>query len=407
VGRRHRHRFHQLLAAALLAGVVLTAAPAAEAGLLSGGRTPRVELDTEIVDALSATIAPSPARHFSFATASELANADRRLSLARRYDALIVKGTAPKADLDAMRLLNPEIALFNYEQGAALNREERKLALAWMARDDKGNFVRPKSIKGVWLMDLTIAAAREWRAARVGAETLAGGYDGSFLDTLGAYFPATFYTSPTVFGRRGEISDRQWRDGSVELTKAVRRASRGKPVIVNGFGLGSGRDFFKHKQDASMLVAAADGVQIEHFTRTSKQSASQFISKEGWREDVDFLQLLSASNKRALAKVSLADDIQATELERLRVRNFGLGTFLLGHRPNLSYFSYRDGLRGEVEFAEAWPDLLGDPVTSAPRIEGGVWRRPFDRGEVAVNPTDNVLMYQGLPLLPKSATAAR
>jgi hypothetical protein len=61
-------------------------------------------------------------------------------------------------------------------------------------------------------------------------------------------------------------------------------------VIANGAGLGSGGGYFRHRANADLVMAAADGVQIEHFGRNN-------LAK-----DVAFLQIALERGKSVYAK---------------------------------------------------------------------------------------------------------
>jgi hypothetical protein len=204
-------------------------------------------------------------------------------------DAVIVKGRAQPSQLALAGAPGARAFLVNYEQAAALNSTEASYAEAhgYLAQTCSGELIHPRNIPQVTLMDLTNPAALQWRAAMISDET-ATGYDQTYLDTLGSYFRDAHYTGhPCHDGV--PVTNEEWRDASIALVQAV-KANTGKPVIANGAGLGSGGGYFRHQADSDLLIAAADGVQIEHFARNNTE------------KDVQFLQIAQARGKSVFAK---------------------------------------------------------------------------------------------------------
>ncbi|MFN2489540.1 MAG: hypothetical protein ABR529_07355 [Actinomycetota bacterium] len=138
-------------------------------------------------------------------------------------------------------------------------------------------------------MDLTNPQAVAWRADMIAAET-ATGYHQTYLDTVGSYYRDQHYTGRPCHNAV-PVTDQEWRDGSIAVVRAVQVAT-GKPVIINGAGLGSAGGYLKHQADSDLLIAAADGVQIEQFARNSSKLD----------RDVQYLRILAAKGKAAYAK---------------------------------------------------------------------------------------------------------
>jgi hypothetical protein len=180
------------------------------------------------------------------------------------------------------------VRAINYEQSFALNDTEAAYARSrgWLAKTCGGSEIHPANIRGVTLLDVTNAAALEWRAATIAGETNGKGYDGTYLDTLRAYHPDGFYD-----GTPCGITDAKWLTASVNLVTLVKARTGGKLVIANGAGMGSGRKYFATNRAADPIIAAADAVQIEHFARRADSSA-----------DVAFIDAVTGQGKLAFAK---------------------------------------------------------------------------------------------------------
>jgi hypothetical protein len=274
------------------------------------------------------------------------------------------------------------ITLLAYEKAAGLSQADvRTLATDhpdWIAKDSAGNAIHPRGIADVTLADLTNPAYRAWQAGQIAAE-VAMGADGAFIDTLGAYFPAGFYNARPVIGGAA-VTDAAWRDGSVDLIRRVKTAT-GKTVIANGFGLGSGQAYFENRAAADALVAAADGVQIEGFTRWGDGGANQFRKPGPWTQDIAFLESLGARAKLAFAytKVNRGNgDLNA-------LRDYALGTFLLGFTSGRASFGFDDGRRiPSIASTAPWAENLGSPSAARAAAGPNAWSRPFANGTLTV-----------------------
>ena len=247
-------------------------------------------------------------------------------------------------------------------------------------RDAKGAVVTSNA--GGQVIDITDPFVRDWLVAGIVRDTKAGGYDGVYLDVLGAFFSARFYSGrPVIEG--SEVTDASWRDACLEVIKAV-KVGTGKPVVINGFGFQSGKNYLEHKTDADLLIAAADGVQIEQFVRTGNLATDKFKPAERWREDVDFLHQLGAAGKIALADTRVRDG--ANERETQTQGDYALASFLIGAAgPARFRFAVGSGT-GDVDLShQQLIEDLGAPKGDA-RADGDTMVRDFENGSVRVDP---------------------
>ncbi len=177
----------------------------------------------------------------------------------------------------------------NYEQAFALNDSEASYARSrgWLAKTCSGQEISPANIPGVTLLDARIPPALEWRAGMIAAETLQKNRHGTYLDTLRAFWPDSFYD-----GIPCNNSDEAWNTASVEMVKFVRTKTGGRFVIANGAGLGSGKAYFGNQVAADKIINAAQGIQIEQWMRNTKNA------------DLDkrFMQTMIGKGKMVLAK---------------------------------------------------------------------------------------------------------
>jgi hypothetical protein len=253
----------------------------------------------------------------------------------------------------------------------------------WLMHDRGGRVVTSNA--GGDVIDITNPAVRHWLVDGLRRDVDAGAYDGVYLDVLGAFFSQRFYSGrPFIAG--APLDDAAWRDASVALIREV-KAATGKPVIANGFGWQSGKNYADHKADADQVIAAADGIQIEQFVRNGNTAADQYAAPARWREDVDLLGAVGRMDKIVLAdtRVRNADDKTAVDKQR----TYALASFLVGAEGPARFRFATGALTGEVDTSMADTiNALGAPKGDAHR-DGDAMTREFDGGSVRVDPVSH------------------
>ena len=321
---------------------------------------------------------------FAHIATNDLGSTAARQTVAQSYSLVALRGQLSPALFADLHQRRSGITLLAYEKAAGLGVADVKTISAahpeWIAKDRQGNVIHPRSIPDTTLADLTNPAFRAWQAQQMAAE-VAMGADGAFIDTLGAYFPAEFYTAkPFINGVA--VTDTAWRDGSVDLIRRV-KAATSKLVIANGFGLASGNAYTRAPANADQLINAADGVQIEGFTRTGDAPAAQFRKPAQWEMDMAFLQLLGARGKIALAYTKVNGGATAAQLAALR--DYALGSFLTAFAPGKAYFGFDGGGRiPTVASDPSWATGLGTPTASKTNVGTNTWSRVFKSGTLTV-----------------------
>jgi hypothetical protein len=307
-----------------------------------------------------------------------------RQSVAQAYSTVVLRGPITSSLVTDLHQRRSGIVLLAYDKAAGLNAADvQALTRAhpdWIAHAANGAVIHPRNIPDTTLADLTNPDFRAWQAQQIAAEVRAGA-DGTFVDTLGAYFPSDFYTArPVVNG--AAVTDAAWRDGSVDLIRKVKSLT-GKPLVANGFGLGSGQAYYAAAASADLLIAAADGVQIEGFTRWGGAAVGFFRTKAQWDQDLAFLELLGARGKTVLAYTKVAAGASAAQLTSLR--DYALGSFLVAFAPGKASFGFDDGKRIPTVVSDpAWARALGAPTGLRSRVDSRGWQRPFGASTLTV-----------------------
>lgn len=239
-------------------------------------------------------------RAMEFGSYEFLSSRDLSVDATKAHDFVIVKGRLTASPIEAIRETRARVRLINYEQAFALNSRESRYARThgYLAQTCSGSEIHPVTIPHVTLLNVEDPAAVAWRASVISSETNRFRMDGSYLDTLRAFFPESFYD-----GVPCAVTEEMWLRASITLVEEVKRQTD-KLVIENGAGLQSGRNYLEHRAAADQLIGAGDGVQIEHFGRSRRHS-----------DDVSFARTLAAKQKIVLAKCDGSPTDCATALD--------------------------------------------------------------------------------------------
>lgn len=326
---------------------------------------------------------------YQHVTAEELESASVRSMLNENHSLITVRGAREKTD-DVRKLINEKgtARIFLYWMGTAISEEAglelQKSNPGWVAKDSSGDVVLSKP--GNYVLDITKPEVRAWLAKEIKASVSDLGYDGTYLDVLGSFFSQRFYSARPEL-ENGPLTDAAWRDASVALINEVKQAT-GKPVIANGFGIQSGRNYEDHREDSDRLIKAADGIQIEQFTRTGDMPLNKSKNPKAWRSDMELLAKISGQGKLALVNTRVKESSDMREL--IKVRDFALASFLVGAEgPAVFQFGGKGAGNQAAEMRKIISDL-GNPAGPS-QENAGVMTRSFTNGTVTVNPTKDAV----------------
>jgi hypothetical protein len=346
---------------ALAAGVfAASAAPASAAGSGSG-------VPVWAADFMAGAATPSRAR---------------AVAQAKHFDVIAaLKGTY--ADhVDAMKAANPDLVLFVYMNGVmAQAGEGSAFHDSWYLRDGRGNKIRTHGW-GNYLMDPTKTGWLDATVHRCETFLADSGYDGCFLDVLGAApLSPAYVTGLPIDPSTGKVwGKRAWLAATTKLADAVRDAISPAPVFGNG--LASGPAYFS-KVSPRTLLGGLDGGMAESFVRDAYAPSGSNRSAAQWRQDANLLRDVASRGDVGLAVTKVWSK---TSLRQTRaIQRYAMATFLLGYRPGMSYFSFRDD-HGLTRWRSVWGRSIGSP-TGAYRKVGDSYVREFTGGVVVVNPT--------------------
>jgi hypothetical protein len=309
--------------------------------------------------------------------------AKQAAAIARRFDRILGLKTTFEADglTPIMRAANPDLELIVYLNGThmsfndALGRPE-----SWFAHDASGRRVRNLHFDN-WVMNLRNPLWPMYTAARCLDFAARMGTSSCYLDDMGAGNLTSNFSAPPVDPRTGTpYTEYSWLTATTALAASVRALVPGITLYANG--LNAGKKYFAGPRSARLLDAL-EGAEAESFVRASGDGVDAHRSVTDWKSDVDMLVDAESRGRQVLAKTKLW--VPATAAQRDRWREFAFGTFLLG-TSGRSSFAFNGHGPGKPDGRSPLESIdLGVPT--ARYVEaGGVYRRPWTRGTVWVNP---------------------
>jgi hypothetical protein len=308
---------------------------------------------------------------------------ERAVMQARHFDVIAaLKGTYSD-HVAAMKAANPDLLLLVYLNGTMAQAGERSaFPGSWYLRDRRGNKVRSRG----WGNYLMNPAERGWERAvadRCRAFLAESGDDGCFIDVLGTapLTPAYVTGLPVNPATRDVWRRSAWLRATTSVAQATRDAV--SPAPVYGNGLANGSLYFGGSSPSSTILGGLDGGMAESFVRDAFAPSGSFRSSAQWRQDVDLLRDVAERGRGGLAITKVWS--KASRRQTNAVQRYALGTFLLGYRPGMSFYSFRDD-HGLTKWRSAWGRAIGTPTGPYRRV-GDSYVRRFSGGVVVVNPT--------------------
>jgi hypothetical protein len=339
----------------------------------------------------SPSLGPAPSRDTVFRTwapANERAgviSGAHALEAAGHFDLLVLSSSIGRERLRAMARVDPQLRLLVYMNAAfAQSKEANTYPRSWYARDASGEKIRSVGF-GNWLMDVSEPGWIRERAARCQGFIEAGGFGGCMLDLLG--------TSPLLPGYATGIPvheethegwlAKDWLRATSRIARTVARAVR--PAVVIGNGLGNGARFFDRAAPSSVLLEGVDGGIAEAWLRSPREPLDAAPTTAEWLLDIELLSRAGEDGDAVLVLTKAWAD--GTELQKDRLHEFALASFLLGMEGN-AYFAFSYSPRSDPLRWHPWWDLKIGRAIERFGVVDGVYRRRFSRGLVLVNPAD-------------------
>lgn len=314
-----------------------------------------------------------------------LAAAEQR---ARDFDMIAAPWREYADYVAAMKAVNPNLQLFVYQQGLYPSSNPTAWPETWYARDASGNKIRDMAFN-TYLMDPRSQGWRDQLTSTCLSLLASSGYDGCFLDSLGASaLNLSSVTGIPIDPTTGQAYTKEsWYAASSALADLVRVAAAPHPVIGNG--LNTGAVYFPSGGGSETILDGLDAGMSEAFARSAKWSVTTYRNETQWKQDVDMLVDAAGRPDGNVVLAVTKVWTTATAAQADAWHKYSLATFLLGYVPGHAYFTFRTD-KNMTLASDYWDIEIGDPLGSYAKVDG-VYQRDFAEGRVLVNPTTSTL----------------
>ncbi len=316
----------------------------------------------------------------------QIYNRTQAVAMARRYDTIVALRWTFEDHVRAMKAANPRLRLIVYMNGAMSKPGDRaSMPESWFLHDANGNRIRNLRFD-LRYMDIGNRGWRSWVADRCAEWIRLSGFDGCFLDDLGAGNLGVNVSAWPIDPRTGRrISEYEWISYARGLQDVVHDRNRGQLITSNG--LNNGSNYFRPVH-AGRILDTAHGSAAEGWLRNSFAPASEFRSVERWKDDVDMLVDAGRRGRTVLAATKLWSGESRDQLRQWR--RYAYASFLLGTNGD-SFLNFEYSGPGKPDR----PGRLDRFNLGTPREKytkrNGAYQRRFTRGLAIVNPGDTTV----------------
>jgi hypothetical protein len=301
------------------------------------------------------------------------------LAVAKNYNIIAEQSNAVAAYVSLMRAENPNLKIVAYVNGSYdTSPAGTTYPSTWYAHGTTGQKVFSTQFHN-WLME----PAPTWNA-EVGklctAAIQRSHYDGCFLDSLGIAPLDNGYvnTAPANPATHAVFTPAAWVSGEANTVVATQKANPGKLVIANGLGNGQ-----KFPSTQPLLTAVGMGM-AELWLRVNNWAVNQFKTTAEWLQDVQMLTTAASKHEVVLTVTKLW--VSATTAQQNQWHAYTEASFLLGTDGQSAYCfttsKTQPGLSVDTPYDHVAIGMPSGAMTSS----GGIYRRTFTSGIVAVNP---------------------
>lgn len=318
------------------------------------------------------------------------------IATAKSTDLVVATRYQYRGLVGAMRAANPNLKIYAYSNGAALDPSEVPFyPSSYLARNASGGVV--KSMYGNYIADISSSG---WAQSRITDCTNAlafSGYDGCYFDMLGSglLFPGYLSSLPINPATGQAWTHAEWIARTAQMIAGFRAAL---PVPVIGNGLNNGRRYWANPGGSRPLVQSGKVIVAECYNRLPTEDPNAIIAFSRWKQDLDMITDAEANGGAVLAEAKV--EVAATQAQIDRWHKFSLASFLLATNGQSSYlFVTLDPNSHYYDDPWARPNL-GAPTSSYYVDPSGAYVRDFATGKVVVNPNATPLTISlGRPMV--------
>jgi hypothetical protein len=257
----------------------------------------------------------------------------------------------------------------------------------YFAKDASGRLITVVAAGGAaafpdnTLMDQGVAGWRALHANLVQQAVAAGGYDGAYIDSMGAG-PLTGGTSSKPVNRAtGQVyTATEWMQAAAADMNTVKQALGQRYLFCSGLVNGPNYNASSH----ILAESAVDGIMTDSWIRGATTSATAFPATATVKSNVDMVADLEAHGKAFYGWTKLWTT--ATDAQREAWNRYALAAYLLGKGTH-SYYTFNPAKnvdRTTVFYANEQA-TLGAPLGPYALSPAGVFTRSFEHGSVTLD----------------------
>jgi hypothetical protein len=321
--------------------------------------------------------------------AAQAVTQDQAVADAKSLDLVVARKGTFTPYLAAMRAANPSVKLLVYLNGAYAQQNQGPTSGAypssWYAKDAFGRPVTSKN-EGNWLMDVSNQSWVQDRVRTCTSYLADSGYDGCYVDMLGASSVSSGYvSSPPVNPATNQVwTTSDWLAATSKVGAAVKSGNATRMVVGNG--LQNGRQYFAGSEATSVLLNGIDGGNAQGWIRGAGEAINSFPSVANWKQDVDML-VDAGTNGKSVITMTKIWGVNATQDQLDAVHRFSLASFLLGTNGN-QYFDFDANQTDGAVVPDHPYDHVNVGQPSGPyAVKSNVYVRYFSSGVAVVNPS--------------------
>jgi hypothetical protein len=240
----------------------------------------------------------------------------------------------------------------------------------WFLLNTSGSRISEGGYSWLWMADTADQSYQQQWTSNVIKLLSTGPWDGVMMDDTNT--TARYHTEPSSIAKYPTDAAYQGAIGSMLAYAGPRIQAAGKLAVPN---MGSWSEYPEVVE--GWLKYVSGGVD-EMFAKWSSTPGQGYRDASGWQTQIEEIQ----STER-MGKIFFAiTQAEASDQQAIR---YGWGSVLLGADGHTAYSTAAN--YNSEQWCSECETQIGEPMSVATKVAGGVWERSFSGGLVVVNPT--------------------
>lgn len=328
--------------------------------------------------------APNRPFNYTFESWQQGRNDSDLAFIASHYDLLITDGYSYYNNkVSYLRSLNNNLIILTYKNGNAVTegsdnwKEIVKNNPEWLLKDINNKPVYEVNFSFNKVLNPANPSYRAWLADKLKDQVVRYGYDGIYMDMVGAYIwvgKGGYSARPVNPATNKPFTDMEWLEANKLLLKSIKQGlDPRKIVIMNGFGTQNGANF--KRWSTFKLLEEVDGSMMEFFLRWNSAGKPKRMAGD-WFEDIEIVHKLISLGRVVMVQTPLVHNLNDQE--------FAMASFLIASGKK-GFFRFQGGFR---DYLPIYDLKIGQPISHIIN-KNGFYVRHFTNGKVFLNATKN------------------